>query len=632
MFELTKISPQPLQLSPIAGLLRGLMPDPLMTVSQWADQRRYLPQESAEPGKFKMSRTPYMQEIADTLSVFHPAQLVVFKKPSQIAGTENGNNWVGYIIDVAPTSMLYVMPTDMLMKDTSKNRIDKMIESTPSVRAKIKPARAKDSKNTILFKEFEGGFLKCVGANSPVGLASTAIRYVYMDEIDRYPMSVGGEGSAVSLAKTRTITYGARRKMFLTSTPTLKGTSAIDDAYAKTDQRQYHVPCPHCGTLFVMAFDNLRYDKQNIKSAGFEVKYECDHCHELIEERYKTKMLEAGKWISSHPENSNGLEFGYHLNAMYSPYGWYSWADMVKDYEDAQNDIPKLITFTNTKLGEVYDSKGDKPDWEMLYAKRERYPKNQPFEEVALLTAGVDVQADRIELEIVGWIKGKRSQSIDYRILFGDTTQDDVWKQLDAVLNETFTRADGATLTISKMAVDTGYNTSHVYAFCRRHHVSRVIPVKGQDKQIIMVSNPKVVDKNEKGKSVGHVKVFNIGVSIIKSELYGWLKINQPADGAAYADGYCHFPEYDEVHFRSLTAEELQQTTNKKGEVQYSWVVKYKRNERLDCRVYARAAAAVCGIDRYTEKYWQELQQSAQKPVQNQNNTQKKKRNSDYWK
>jgi phage terminase large subunit GpA-like protein len=304
---------------------------------------------------------------------------------------------------------------------------------------------------------------------------------------------------------------------------------------------------------------------------------------------------------------------------------------MVKDYEESQNDIPKMITFTNTKLGEVYNDKGDKPDWELLWSKREKYKKNVPFANVAFLTAGVDVQADRLEIEIVGWMKGKRSQSIDYRVLFGDTSQVDVWKQLDSILNEVFIREDDRILHIDKMAIDTGYNTSHVYNFCRRHSSTRVIPIKGQATQMIMVSHPKNVDTNQTGKAIGKMKVFNIAVSLIKSELYGWLKMMPNTDGSnTYPDGYCHFPEYDEMHFKSLTAEEMQQITNKKGETVYEWVVKYKRNERLDCRVYARAAAAIRGMDRFDAKYWEELLGLAE-PVLVNKPIIKKKRDSGFW-
>jgi len=624
MFELT-FNPKH-----INAFLRGIKPDPLLTVSQWADEYRFLPQVSAEPGKFRMSRTPYMREIIDHLSVHDPAQEIIFKKCSQIGATESGNNWLGYIMDIAPASMLYVMPTDQMMKDTSKNRIQKMIDATPSLRHKIRPAKSKDANNTIQYKEFEGGFFKGVGANSPVGLASTAVRFVYMDEIDRYPLDVGGEGSAIDLAKTRTATFGARRKMFLTSTPTLEGTSAIDLAFKKTGQRHYYVPCPYCGTMQKLHFENLIYDKKRIRSAQFEVNYQCNHCSTLIAERFKTKMLADGVWQPDYPENENGLTYGYHLNALYSPLGMYSWVDLAKDYEEATTEIPKMITFVNTKLGETYNDKGDKPDWELLYAKRENYTRGVPFEDVAFVTAGADVQADRIEIEIVGWMKGKRSQSIDYRILFGDTSADDVWQQLDAILNETFVTTSGVGHSISKLAIDTGYNTTKVYEFCRRHDVSRVVPIKGQANQMIMVSHPKPVDVNSNGKTIGRTKVFHVAVSIIKSELYGWLKLMPPADGV-YPVGYCHFPEYDEHHFKSLTAEEMKQVTDSKGSVRYEWVVKYKRNERLDCRVYARAAAAISGMDRFTDHYWQMLLTSLQ-PVKQNEQVKTKKRSSGFWK
>ncbi|MBC7535193.1 MAG: phage terminase large subunit family protein [Ferruginibacter sp.] len=628
----TKFVQSFLNLMPVAGFMRGLTPDPLLTVSEWADEFRLLPQVSAEPGKFRMSKTPYMKEIIDHLSVNDPAQEIIFKKAAQIGATESGNNWLGYMIGIAPTSMLYVMPTDSMMKDTSKNRIQKMIDDTPSLKAKIKPSKSKVSNNTIQFKEFEGGFFKGVGANSPVGLASTAVRNVYLDEIDRYPLSVGGEGSAIDLAKTRTSTYGARRKMFLTSTPTMEGTSAIDLAFKKTGQRYYNVPCPHCGVLQVLNFEQLRYDKKAIKTKDFTVVYECPECEQEIPERFKPKMLADGKWIPTVPDNEDGLVFGYHLNALYSPYGWYSWVDMVKDFEDAQNDIPKMITFTNTKLGEVYSDKGEKPDWQVLWSKRELYKMNVPFSSVAFLTAGVDVQADRLEVEIVGWMKGKKSQSIDYRILFGDTAQTDVWKQLDAMLNESWTREDDCVLTIAKMAIDTGYNTTHVYDFCRKHTIHRVIPIKGQARQMIMISHPKAVDVTAKGKAINNVKIFNIAVSLIKSELYGWLKLMPNSDGSeTYPDGYCHFPQYDEQHFRSLIAEECKQVTNKKGQISYEWMVKYKRNERLDCRVYARAAAAVVGMDRFNDKYWDELSLSAL-PALKTPSPIKKKKQSDFWK
>ncbi|MGZ5302525.1 MAG: phage terminase large subunit family protein [Bacteroidia bacterium] len=608
----------------ISGFLRGIKPDPVLTVSQWADTYRMLPPTSAEPGKFRMSRTPYNREISDRLSVTDPAQIVWFKKSSQIGATETGNNWLGYTIDAVPAPFLYVMPTDTMMKDTSRNRIQKMIEATPRITHKIKPSKAKDSSNTIQYKEFEGGFFKGVGANSPVGLASTAARFVYLDEVDRYPMDVAGEGSAIKLAQTRTVTFGPRKKIFITSTPTRKGLSAIDQGFEKTGQRHFYVPCPHCGGAQVLEFTQLRWTPGNYT----DVNYQCVHCGQLIPERFKTQMLNGGQWIATHPEREDGITYGYHINALYSPYGMYSWAEMVKEYEESESNIPDRITFINTKLGECYEEEGELPQWQNLYALREKFSQCTVFHEVGFITAGVDIQADRIEMEIVGWMKGKRSQSIDYRVINGSTTDPSTWEKLAQILNETFPKADGTRLPISMMAIDTGYNTQHVYEFCSLHmHTGRVIPVKGKSELAMLYSAPKTLQVTRAGQKLNTIKVFHVGVSLIKSELYGWLKL-LPKEDKTYAPGYCHFPEYDEAYFRGLTAERLQRTTDKKGFVKYEWVKVYKRNEALDCRVYARAAAAIFGLDYLQDEHWQQLLQNAPSIEMKKEQKTKKKRDS----
>lgn len=597
----------------ISAFLRGLKTDPVLTVSEWSDEYRFLPPTSAEPGKFRMSRTPYNQEISDHLSVSSAVQVVVFKKCSQIGATETGNNWLGYIIDQAPAPTLYVMPTDTMMGDTSKGRIQPMIDTTPAIQKKIKPNKAKESGNTIQYKSFEGGFVKMVGANSPVGLASTAVKNVYLDEVDRYPLDVGGEGSAIKLAQTRTVTYGARKKIFITSTPTLDGTSAIDALFQTTGQRYFNVPCPLCGAEQPLIFELLRWEKGKYDN----VNYECMHCHELIPEHHKTRMLSGGRWVASKPENEDGKTYGYHLNALYSPYGWYSWADMAKEYDESENNIPDRITFINTKLGETYKQKGEVPDYQRLYALREKYEPKTCFENVAFITAGVDVQADRLELEVVGWMKGKQSQSIDYRIIMGDTSNPDTWTKLETMLNETYRRDDGVYMPISIMCIDTGYNTQHVYSFCSANLVSgRVIPIKGRDGLATIYNAPSAVHYTRAGQKLNDIKVFNIGVSVVKSELYGWLKL-MPNDDKTFPDGYCHFPERDSDYFRGLTSEKLERNTNKKGFVKYEWTKIYKRNEALDCRVYARAAAAIFGIDYLSDEHWKMLHstipQAAQK-------------------
>ena len=623
-----ELSDQNIVYSMIAGFRRGLKPDPVLTVSQWADAKRILTM-SAEPGKFRTSRTPYIGEIVDKLSVRDSAQVVIFKKSSQVGATEAANNWLGYVIDVAASPFLYMMPTDTMMKEVSKGRIQKMIDSTPEIRSKIRPSRAKESGNTIQNKEFENGFVKMVGANSPVGLSSTAVRYVYADEIDRYPLDVGGEGSAIDLANTRTSTYGARKKMFLTSTPTRKGTSAIDNAFQNTGQRYYNIPCPHCNAMQALVFEQLRYAIDNYG----ETKYECIHCNELIEERHKPWMLSNGSWIAKYPEKEDGITYGYFINALYSPLGWYSWAQMAREFVESENDVFKRITWTNTKAGEVYEEKGEKPNWENLYDRAEEYQINKPFKDVALITAGVDIQADRIEVEIVGWIKGKRYQSIDYRVLVGDTDKDEVWNELGKIVNETWQREDKCHLPLRLMAVDSGYNTNKVYSFTKKYSTALVVPVKGRHRLDTHYSSPKAVVVTKAGKKINTVKVWGIGSSYIKTELYGMLKQQKDHESGTIPDGYCHFPKREPYYFRGLTAEELQIITNRRNYREYVWVKKYERNEPLDCRVYARAAAAIVGIDRWDDSRWsRELYfNTVGTKEMNATSTEKKKRKSDFW-
>jgi phage terminase large subunit GpA-like protein len=593
------------------GFFDGLKPEPRLTVSQWADKYRYLaPTSSAEPGQYRTERAPYLKEIMDKLSASDPCQEVVFIKGAQVGATESGFNWLGYIIDVAPAPTLMVQPTDSMSKRNSKMRLDPMIEATPRLREKIKPSRSRDSGNTTLQKDFPGGTVVMTGANSAVGLRSMPVRFLMLDEVDGYPLDLDGEGSPLDLARARTRTF-ARRKIFIVSTPTIKGLSVVEAEFEETDKRRYHVPCPHCGHKQHLKWENLKWEEGEPET----VLYFCEDCGAGIEERYKPMMLKEkafggqAEWIPTNLEHTNPLKVGYHINSLYSPLGWYSWAEAARDWEKAKEDASKQKTFVNTVLGETWEEEGDAPPWENLYNRRESYTVNVPPNDVMFITAGVDVQKDRLELEIVGWCRNKRSYSIDFRVLVGDTSSPGVWEQLSKVVSESWTREDGAVLPMRLMAVDTGYNTQHVYNFCRRFDVSRVVPVKGSESQQMLIAPPRQVDVTRSGKKIGRVKVWHVGVGMAKSELYGFLRQERNEEGVA-PYGYCHFPQYDQHYFKGLTAEQLQMKVNNKGYRVYEWVKKYERNEPLDCRVYARAAASVVGIDRHesNEAFWQGFQ------------------------
>lgn len=487
--------------------------------------------------------------------------------------------------------MMMVQPTDTMIDRLSKTRIDPLIAACPELVRRVAAPKSRDGKNTISMKTFPGGVLILTGANSATALRSQPVRYLILDEVDGYPGDVGSEGSPVKLAIARTATF-PNRKIFLISTPTVSGTSVIEQEFLNSDQNYYHVPCPHCGEKQKLVFANLKWDEGDPSS----VRYACVHCGVLIEERYKFQMLEGGEWISENPDKAGSNTIGFHLNSLYSPYGWKSWETIVEEFLAAKNSPNDLKVFVNTVLGETWAERGDAPPFRNLYNRREDYRLNELPWDVCFLTAGVDVQKDRLELEIVGWCADKRSYSIDYRVLEGDTAAPAVWNALAGILQERWMRNDNVELPLRMMAIDTGYNTTHVYEFCRRYDRTRIIPVKGQDHLGMAIAPPKQVDVTRSGKRVGNIRVWNVGVSFLKSELYAMLRLEKDSEGTP-PPNYCHFPQYGEHYFRGITAEE-QVKKVVRGYPRYEWQKVYERNEPLDCRIYARAAAVVIGLDR----------------------------------
>lgn len=582
----------------------GIRPDPLLTVSEWSDRHRKLSQRaSAEPGQWRTSRTPYLKEIMDALSPSSPVEEVVFMKGAQVGASESGNNWIGFVIDYAPGPMLAVLPTVELAKRTSKQRIAPLIEESPRLKAKVRDARSRDSGNTMLSKEYPGGILILTGANSAVGLRAMPARYLLLDEIDAFPGDVDGEGEPCALAEARTRTF-ARRKILKVSTPTFEGRSRIQTAFQQTDQREYHVPCPHCAVAQVLRWERIRWEKGKPDTAV----YACTACDKPIDESHKTAMLAAGVWMAKHPERS-GKVAGFHLSSLYSPVGWLSWRQIAKEWETIQatKSQDRLRVFINTVLGETWKERGDAPDWERLYARREKYKIGCPPAGVHFLTAGVDVQRDRIEFEVVGWGPGKESWSVEYRVLMGDTSQPHPWQELGQVISSHFESEDGRSLPIQVTAIDSGYNTQAVYDFVRRYQPNRVIAIKGQSTAALVIGQPSTVDVSTQGRRLRRgVKVWPVGVDLIKSELYGWLKLPTPQDGESVPHGFRHFPEYDAEYFKQLTAEELIKRVVK-GFTKFEWEKVRERNEALDTGVYNRAAAAFYGIDRLTDEQWAAL-------------------------
>ena len=595
-----------------AAAAAGARPDPLLTISQWADRYRWLSQRaSAEHGRWRTERTPYLREIMDCLSPMSPIERTVFMKGAQIGGTECGNNWMGYIIHQAPGPMMAVQPTVEMAKRNSKQRIDPLIEESEVLRKLVRDPRSRDSGNTVLSKDFPGGVLVMTGANSAVGLRSMAARYLFLDEVDAYPGDVEGEGDPITLAMARTRTF-ARRKVFLVSTPKITGMSRIESAYEESDQRKYWVPCPTCREFQILKFAQLRWPKGDPQSAV----YVCEHCGQEIRNHQKHSMLARGEWRAG--AKGDGRTAGFHISSLYSPVGWFSWGDAAKQFEQAQKNPALLQVFVNTVLGETWTLLGEAPEWQKLYDRREDYKVGLVPRGGLFLTAGADVQKDRIEVEIAAWGRGKESWSVDYRVFEGDTSRAAVWEKLTGLLNESFTTESGLELPIMQLAVDSGFATIEVYQWARRQG-GRVLVIKGDSRTPSLIGSASPVEVGPMGAKLKRgVRVWPVNSGMAKEELYRWLRQDRPTDedvakGIPFPSGYCHFPRYSEEYFKQITAEQLV-TKIVKGYRRHEWQKMRERNEALDCRVYARAAAGRVGIDRFQEKHWADLERRVGAP------------------
>lgn len=565
---------------------------PRVSVWEWADRSRFLPTKgSGEPGPWRTSRVPYAQEIMDCLSDHHPCQRVVFKKSSQVSGTEIGLNWIGWFVDTQKAPMMCVQPTTDMTARFSKQRLEPMIEASPTLRAKIPPARSRDSGNTIELKEYPGGVIILAGANSSASLRSMPARYLFLDEVDAYPIDLNSEGDPVSLAEARTSTF-PRRKVFLNSTPTIESLSRIHREYLASDQRRYYVPCPACGKKQPLIWDRLIYTPENPADAA----YRCEQCDVLIAEHHKTALLAAGEWIAAYPERPTP---GFHINALYSPQNLgLTWAELAAEYERKKNDPTQYKAFVNTRLGECFADPDEKLDWEELKGRAEPTPVRLIPAGCLLLTAGVDLQKDRFAVIILGHGRGGVVWVIDYVELPADPTRPADWAILDEALNSPFPDAHGHDYRITATAIDSAYLPDDVLNFTRRRR-GKTIAVRGATtagKPII--SKPSKVDFTWKGNVIKQgAEQWQIGTDTAKHHLFARLAGDRKL---LPQDRLVHFPTgLDDSFYGMLTAEIWDSTKRR-------WVKIRPRNEALDTFGYALAAAMqpALRVNTWREPQW----------------------------
>lgn len=584
-----------MKLAKLAGA--AIRPPPRLSVAEWADRYRILPDTSAEPGPWRTSRTPYLREPLEALTPGSGVRTLVMMSSAQVGKTELLLNAIGHMMMVDPGPSLVVQATKEVSREWSQMRLKPMIDATPEL-ADMFGDSQRNEDNKTSHKGFPGGFL-VVAYPSTAQLSSKPIRYAYGDEIDRWAGNVGGEGDPVKLLRARTTTFSDRKREVFVSTPTKKNYSRIEKLFLGGDQRRYHVPCPHCDALFVLRYEQLtEFD-------GL-VYVECPECNVYIGEEHKGQMLRDGEWIPGNPNASPAVR-SYHMSGLYSPPGWLSWKDVYTQVEEAfeSKDRFQIQAVVNTVLGEAYeDEQMEAADWEKLHGRAGRYAIGTPPIDVGVLTAGVDVQGNRLEVEIVGWGVGMRSWSIDYIVLPGDPRDREIWDDLTKVLNRVYIGEQGAKYRISQMAIDTGYLTNHVYQWCRRQGRRRVMPVKGSTQQSVMMRAPTAQDVAVDGhKIAGGVHLWSINVDMVKDHVVKWLKLGFPDRDAGgelrMPERWCEFPAYHEEYFKGLCGEQLVDVNGR-----LEWKVVYYDQEPFDCRVYATAAAFRMGIDRYRDETW----------------------------
>jgi phage terminase large subunit GpA-like protein len=337
-----------------------------------------------------------------------------------------------------------------------------------------------------------------------------------------------------------------------------------------------------------------------------EAVYVCEHCGSALENAAKAWMLPRGEWRAE--AAGDGTTAGFWISSLYSPPGWLGWGEIASDFVKAKSNPLRLKVWTNTKLAETWQERGEAPEWERLFERREGYVVGRVPRGGLVLTAGCDVQKDRLEVEVVAWGRGLESWSVTYETLPGDTSRPEVWRDLERLLQTPFDCESGGAMSITRLAVDTGYETQTVYSWARRQGPRLVMPIKGSDTATVPVGAASPVDLTVAGKKLRRgLKIWPLGVALLKRQVYSWLRMSVD-DGGACPPGWCHFPQYDDEFFKMLTAEELVKRTNRAGYAKLEWAKMRARNEALDCRVYALAAALALGLDRWPEARWAELE------------------------
>jgi len=552
---------------------RLLAPPPRLTVSDWADRyRRLAAESSAEPGPWRTDRTPYLRAIQDAITAPR-IETVVVMASSQSGKTEVALNAVGRAIHLDPGPMLWVAPTVEMGKATSKDRIAPMIRECAVLTARVATPRARHGSATIFHRTFAGGHLTIAGSNAPASLASRPIRYLFLDEVDRYPPSAGSEGDPMALAIARTRTF-VRRKIVIVSSPTVKSASRIEAWYDISDQRRYWVPCPRCAEAFVLEWPCVRWEDREAYTAHLV----CPACGGRLEDAERAGLVARGAWRAHRP--TEGIA-GFHISELMTP--WRRLPELVKQFLESRGSVELRQAFTNTVLGEVWTPPAESVEPSLLLLRREVYPVDTLPAGVGVLTAGVDTQDDRLEVLVVGWGAGEESWVIARETILGDPGRPDVWAELDELLETDYRLANGGTARVLCTLVDAGGHKSQgVYAAVVARQPRGMYAAFGRAGGLagLLVSPPRPL---RTGAGIVHRRL----VDVHQAKVIVFARLKLLEDGPEKI----HFPVgLGSDFFDELTAERLVHRRSRLGVPERVWEQTREHNHSLDAYVYALAA------------------------------------------
>lgn len=582
------------------------MPPPLLTVSQWADDKRFLPQSSAaRGGRWRTSAVPALRGVMD--AVHEPGtRVVALRKAHQAGGSEALHNVIGFHVEHDPCPMIFVHPTESVAEEWSKDRLADMIRTTPALLRVIHDKRgtrsAEDGESTLGLKLFPGGFLAIGGANSPNTFARRAARLVFGDDVDRWPAVVGEEGDPIDLLTNR-LTSFYDGVAFFVSTPTLKG-GRIDSLYEHSDRRRYFIRCPGCGRVDHITWNDfahfrVSFDDHDPATARIECPDE-DHggCGTRLDEPARREFIEEADarrdeglaWQPTTTSRQSGL-VGFHLTAMLSTVGDVTLSGLVEKWLMARvKGKESLRVFINTSLAEGWEERGERVAAESLRSRREQYGANADVQVplgAAALTAGVDVQDNRFELQVTAWGLADERWVIDWRTIPGDPKRSETQDLLYAALGDRYLHALGHQLPILATCIDSGYATDEIYDFVLKYEHRRIFATKGFAGR---GGDPIVGKPSEKRRDKTRpVRLYPINVDDAKTDVMNSLTLATPGPG------YMHFPiaidTIDEEYFAQLCAEHKETRKNKAGVTTHTvWVLDRDRNEALDTAVLSLAA------------------------------------------